>query len=318
MRTNRTNLAGQVGVLLSLAALPAVLAGQQAGLPPGVEAISLLGDTLRAPKLGAATEARLMQQLAAAEIEYERDPGSAEAAIWFGRRTAYLGRYRDAIGILSVGIAKHPDDARLYRHRGHRYITTRRLDRAIDDLLYAALLTRRQKDEVEPDGQPNARNIPVSTLQSNIWYHLALAYYLKGDLRHALDAWRQDLRLATNDDMRVATTHWLYMTLRRMGRKAEADAVLKPIRRDMDLIENQSYHRLLLLYKGELSPDSLTAGGDPDPALQDATVSYGVGNWHWYNGRRDEAMAIWRRILATGPWASFGYIAAEAELGRNK
>jgi tetratricopeptide (TPR) repeat protein len=259
-----------------------------------------------------------MQQLAAAEIEYERDPGSAEAAIWFGRRTAYLGRYRDAIGILSVGIAKHPDDARLYRHRGHRYITTRRLDRAIDDLLYAALLTRRQKDEVEPDGQPNARNIPVSTLQSNIWYHLALAYYLKGDLRRALDAWRQDLRLATNDDMRVATTHWLYMTLRRVGRKAEADAVLKPIRRDMDLIENQSYHRLLLLYKGELSPDSLTAGGDPDPALQDATVSYGVGNWHWYNGRRDEAMTIWRRILATGPWASFGYIAAEAEVARNK
>jgi tetratricopeptide (TPR) repeat protein len=308
---------GSLAVLLLCAVAPGGVGAQQE-LPPDVEAISFLGDSLRAPKLPPATEAKLLKQLEDAERDYAREPGSADAVIWLGRRMAYLGRYRDAIGIFSVGIARHPDDARLYRHRGHRYLTTRRLDRAIDDLAYAATLTRRLKDEVEPDGQPNARNIPVSTLQSNIWYHLGLAYYLKGDFRNAANAWRQDLRLATNDDMRVATTHWLYMTLRRLGRKAEADALLKPIRREMNLIENQSYHRLLLLYKGELSPDSLSTSGDADPALQDATVSYGLGNWHWYNGRRDEAVKIWRRILATGPWASFGYIAAEAEVARNK
>jgi tetratricopeptide (TPR) repeat protein len=288
----------------------------QAPLPRGVEAISLLGDTLRAPELSPAARARLTAQLDSAEQAWERSPESADAIIWVGRRTAYLGRYRDAIGIFSLGIAKHPEDARLYRHRGHRYITVRRLDRAIEDLSYAATLTRGEKDQVEPDGQPNARNVPVSTLQSNIWYHLALAYYLKGDFRNAAAAWRRDVEVSTNADMQVASRYWLYMTLRRMGQPKAAAEVLRPITRRMEIIENGSYHRLLLLFQGTIPVDSLFEKGDADPALQDATVRYGLGNWHWINGRRDEALKIWREVVKTGPWASFGYIAAEAELAR--
>lgn len=301
--------------VLATLLVPATLSAQ-APLPRGVEAISLLGDSLRAPELSAAARARLTAQLDSAERAWERNPESADAIIWVGRRTAYLGRYRDAIGIFSLGIAQHPEDARLYRHRGHRYITVRRLDRAIEDLNYAAHLTRRKKDEVEPDGQPNARNIPVSTLQSNIWYHLALAYYLKGDFRSAAAAWRRDVELSTNADMQVASRYWLYMTLRRMGQATAAAEVLRPITRRMEIIENGDYHRLLLLFQGTIPRDSLFAGGEADPALQDATVRYGLGNWHWINGRKDEALAIWRDVVKTGPWASFGYIAAEAELGR--
>jgi len=303
--------------LLALLVVSApVHAGAQAPLPRGVEAISLLGDTLRAPELSSAARARLTAQLDTAERAWDRNPESADAMIWVGRRTAYLGRYRDAIGIFSLGIAQHPEDARFYRHRGHRYITIRRLDRAIEDLSYAATLTRGKQDEVEPDGQPNARNIPVSTLQSNIWYHLALAYYLKGDFRSAAAAWRRDVELSTNADMQVASRYWLYMTLRRMGQATAAAEVLRPITWRMEIIENGSYHRLLLLFKGTIPADSLFAGGDADPALQDATVRYGLGNWHWINGRKDEAVRIWRDVVKTGPWASFGYIAAEAELGR--
>jgi hypothetical protein len=93
--------------------------------------------------------------------------------------------------------------------------------------------------------------------------------------------------------------------------------VLEPVTADMAIIENGAYHKLLLMYKGELSPDSLTGGpGENDPALQDATTGYGIGNWHFYNGRPKEAWATWRRIVETGPWASFGYLAAEAELAR--
>ncbi len=62
---------------------------------------------------------------AAALADWERNPDDADALIWAGRRTAYIGRYREAIGIFSEGIARHPDDARMYRHRGHRYLTVR-------------------------------------------------------------------------------------------------------------------------------------------------------------------------------------------------
>ena len=45
-----------------------------------------------------------------------------------------------------------------------------------------------------------------------------------------------------------------------------------------------------------------------------ATTGYGVGNWHLYGGRREPAFEIFRGIVATDAWPSFGYIAAEAEL----
>ena len=286
-------------------------------LPVGAQAISLLGDTLRALPLSPETKARYESQLAAAKVAYDHTPTNADSIIWYGRRLAYLGRIREAIDVYSRGIALHPDNPWLYRHRGHRYISVRELDRAAADLERATTLTRGKPDEVEPDGQPNARNTPIGTLQSNIAYHLALAYYLKGDFARALPVYRRELADARNDDRRVSTAHWLYMALRRLGRDTEAADVLVPIRRDMTVIENDTYHRLLLLYKGELPVDSvLTVGPTGEMSVTDATGAYGVGNWHLYNGRRAEAERVFRRIVAGGQWGAFGYIAAEAELAR--
>lgn len=295
----------------------AVSGTANASLPPGVQAISFLGDTLRTLPLSDEMKARYEQQLAEAKAAYDRAPTNPDSIIWYGRRLAYLGRIRDAIDVYTRGIEQYPDNPWLYRHRGHRYISVRELDRAIADLERATALTEGKPDEVEPDGQPNARNIPIGTLQSNIAYHLALAYYLKGDFERAVPVQRRELAEARNDDRRVSTAHWLYMSLRRLGRDAEAAEVLVPIRRQMDVIENDTYHRLLLLYKGELPVDSvLTVGPNGEMSVTDATAAYGVGNWHFYNGRRAEAERVFRRILAGGQWGAFGYIAAEAELAR--
>ena len=295
-------------------AASAAAAGQ---LPSGVQAISLLGDTLRTFPLAPDVRARYEAQLAEAKASFDRAPADADSLIWYGRRLAYLGRIREAIDVFSRGIEQHPDNPWLYRHRGHRYISVRELDRAVEDLERATKLTEGKPDEVEPDGQPNARNTPIGTLHSNIDYHLALAYYLKGDFERALPIYRKEMNEARNDDRRVSTAHWLYMSLRRLGRDAEAAKVLEPVRRDMDVIENDTYHRLLLLYKGELPADSvLQVGPTGEMSVTDATGAYGIGNWHLYNGRRDEAERVFRRILAGGQWGAFGYIAAEAELAR--
>jgi tetratricopeptide (TPR) repeat protein len=284
--------------------------GASATFPPGVQAISLLGDTLRTLPLSAETKARYEAQLAEAKAAYDRAPTNADSIIWYARRLAYLGRIREAIDVYSRGIALHPDNPWLYRHRGHRYISVRELDRAAADLERATALTQGKPDEVEPDGQPNAQNTPIGTLQSNI-------AYLKGDFARAVPVYRRELAEARNDDRRVSTAHWLYMSLRRLGRDAEAAQVLAPIGRDMKVIENDTYHHLLLMYKGELPVDSvLRTGPGGEMSVTDATAAYGVGNWHLYNGRRAEAERVFRRILAGGQWGAFGYIAAEAELAR--
>jgi tetratricopeptide (TPR) repeat protein len=286
---------------------------------PRPEATSLLGKPLVPAAQSGETRAVLEKNLAAARAEYERSPGDADAIIWLGRRLAYLGRYRDAIATFSVGIQKHPQDARMYRHRGHRHITVRELSKAVADLSRAAELVSGRPDEVEPDGQPNARNIPTSTLNSNVFYHLALAHYLDGDFESSLKAWRECERYSKNPDMLVATTHWLYMTLRRLDRIGEARQALEPITPDMDIIENGSYHRLLMVYKSIEKADALAASLK-EGGLDAATIGYGLGNWHLYNGRRDQAVAQFRAVVERNPnqWPAFGYIAAEAELARAK
>ena len=300
-------------LVLALLSLAGPAQAQRPPLPAGAEALSLRGEALFATALAPATLAGHQARLEEARQLVFANPGDPEALIWFGRRTAYLGRYRDAIAIFTTGIALHPRDARMYRHRGHRWLSVREFDRAIVDFNGAVILVRGQPDQVEPDGLPNARGIPTSTLQSNIWYHLALSHYVKGDFAEALPAWQEGMKVATNPDMMVATAYWLYMTLRRLGRDADAARVLEPITAGMDIIENTAYYRLLLLNKGLLTEADLGMSGD---ALQDASAGYGLGNWHFYNGRVEEARRIWARIVAGGNWAAFGFIAAEAELVR--
>ncbi|MGD8320831.1 MAG: tetratricopeptide repeat protein [Gemmatimonadota bacterium] len=258
-----------------------------------------------------------MARYAAAEDTLAAHPEDADALIWMGRRTAYLGRYRDAIAIYGRALALHPDDARIYRHRGHRYITVRELDHAIADLRRAAELTQGKPDEVEPDGLPNARGVPTSTLQFNIWYHLGLAYYLKGDFEAAADAYAQCAQVSVHPDSKVATAYWRTMTLMRLGREDEARQVLAEITPDMDVIESGGYLDLLMLYKGTGSPDDLLGPGGDDATLESATAGYGVGAWYLLQGDRDRARSVFRRVLrGRDQWAAFGYIASEAELAR--
>jgi tetratricopeptide (TPR) repeat protein len=283
---------------------------------PDHQAVSLLGDTLRTPTLDSTAQASALAKLDSARATYEADTTSADALIWLGRRTAYLGRYREAIAIFTAGVERFPDDPRFLRHRGHRYITVRELDRAIADFTRASQLIVGRPDAIEPDGLPNARNTPTSTLHSNIWYHLGLAHYLKGDFAEALPAYREEAAVASNPDMLVATSWWRYLTLRRLNQHTAADSVLLPITDSLDIIENQAYHNLLLLAKGTRTVDQLLA---PDPARDtpaDAAVQYGVGAWYLVEGKSELADSLLRDLKARGNWAAFGVIAAEAELAR--
>lgn len=270
-----------------------------------------------APQLSAETRRDLEAKLKEAQERFDSDPSSADNTIWLGRRTAYLGRYKDSIKIYTEGLKRFPGDARLFRHRGHRLITLRCFDAASIDFEHAARLVKGKPDEIEPDGLPNARNIPTSTLQSNIWYHLGLAYYLKGDFNRALKAYREAEKVSQNPDMLVATTHWLYMTLRRLGRKGEARRTLAAIKDDLELIENADYYKLLMVYKGKIDPATLAKELSQDSGgLSNATIGYGLGNWFLYNGQLAEAKKLFSQVTSGNQWASFGYIAAESELKR--
>jgi tetratricopeptide (TPR) repeat protein len=288
----------------------------QSVLPGVPEAFSLFGRPLyRVPLPPEALDQQELLYKKALK-EWMENPEDPERIIWLGRRTAYLGRYRESLAIYSMGVEKHPGYAKLYRHRGHRFITIRLFDRAIDDFERAAELMVSSPDEVEPDGTPNPRGVPVSTLYFNVYYHLGLSRYLIGDLRGALKAYRMCMKVSDLDDKYVATAHWTYMTLRLLGRRAEAESLLGRVDPGMDIIENTHYHRCLLMYKGENTPEALMNEARGQGALGLVTTGYGVANWYRYNGDEEKAAGILREITALEGWAGFGYIAAEADLKR--
>ena len=279
------------------------------------EATSLFGKPLYPMELSAETRKPLEANLAEAQAEYARNPKSEDAIIWLGRRQAYLWRYRDSIDTFTKGIALHPQSYKLYRHRGHRYITVREFDRAVSDFEKAAALIKNVPDEVEPDGAPNKFGKPRSTSHSNIWYHLGLAYYLKGDFTNALRAYQECMKFSKNDDMRVATLDWLYMTYRRLGRHGAAKQLLDQVTDKMEILENESYHKRLLMYKGALKPEQLLDTSNADD-LTIATQGYGVGNFYLVEGNKAKAKEIFEKVVAGRQWAAFGYIAAEVDLKR--
>ncbi|WP_106792800.1 hypothetical protein [Aquimarina sp. Aq78] len=256
---------------------------------------------------------KMSNQYEKAKQDFLADSDNIDNIIWYGRRTAYLGKYKEAIEIYSNGIKKHPNEARLYRHRGHRYVSIREFDKAIHDLEFATTLIEGKENNIEPDGLPNAMNIPVSSLHGNIWYHLGLAYYLKNDMKKAHQAYLNCRNLRSNDDNTVSSTNWLYMIQRRMGNEDLARELLDSITNNMTIIENTSYYNLCRFYKGKITIDSLQIGKD---APQDDATRYGIANWFFYNGNKEKARVILQEILEGKSRSSFGYIAAESDFSR--
>lgn len=276
-----------------------------------------------APPISETARTELESKLATAKIAYEKDSTDAEALIWYGRRLAYLGRYMEAISIFSKGIQLYPTDARFYRHRGHRYITVRCFDQAIADLARAGELIKGRTDEMEPDGIPNAQNIPTSTLQSNTWYHLGLAYFIKGEHKKAQDAYKKCLAVSKNDDMYVATFNWSYLNLLKLKKYDDARDLYHTVNRYAELIENFDYWKVFNSiyvdqpYESEVDPKA-------DLILKDAsttgiaTMSFAIGYYCLVKGYTEKARQYFEKAISTNQWASFGFIAAEAELSKQK
>lgn len=311
-----------VGVLAANGCAPdAKMAPATGAADRVVEAESILGGRLYRPALSAENLARHTEQLDAARREHERRPNDEMASIWVGRRLAYLGRYNEAIEWYSRAIERFPDSFRLLRHRGHRYITTRQFDRAIADLATAAEMIQGLEPGVEPDGLPNAAGIPTGTTHTSIYYHLGLAHYLNGDYENARTAYLYCEEASDNDDMLCATLYWLYLTDRRLGLHRDARNVLHAANADMSIIENHAYHKLLLLYKGEMSikdvlDDPNAESAPTGAAVQNATAAYGIASHHLNNGDVVRALEMMHDIMEGDSWAAFGAIAAEADLAR--
>jgi len=283
------------GIPTFIPALAAATGGQET--PAKLEIISLLGRPLYSTPAAGEDLAKLEKDLADALARRKARPNDPETLILHGRRLAALWRYTEAIDVYTDGIMRWSDNALLFRHRGHRFISIREFEKAILDLVKARTL---KEDDFD------------------ILYHLGLAFYLEGRFEMALPVYEACLAAAAGDEGSVtAVSHWLYMTLRRLGQDDEAAALLEGITPEMQVGENISYLNLLLFYKGLKSEQDILdlMGSSP---LDAATLGNGLAVWRLVNGRESEALELMEKIVGLDYWPAFGFIAVEAELTRFK
>lgn len=311
----KSTLTALLALLLSLAACSSTPSNRSRAM----EGETASGAPLVRPQVDDAKRKEIDRNLTNALIEYNRNPASEDAAIWYVRRLGYAGRYNEAIDIATQAIARHPQSYRLLRHRGHRYITLRQFDSAIADLTRAAELFTGNIDRIEPDGQPNSAGIARSTDWFNIAYHLGIAHYMKGEYQPADDWFARSLETPlVNDDLGVAATYWrINCHVRGAGAGPSAITTLTlKITPYLTIVENDAYRDLCLLHQGTMSLEQVREPVKKHPD-QLATRYYGIALWLQSMNRNSEAEEAMREVVADPNWPAFGHIAAEVDLNRS-
>ena len=256
------------------------------------------------------------EKLAQALKDWEADPEDVERVIWLGRQYAYMGQYRKAVAIFTMGMEMDPGNPWLYRHRAHRFLTLRLFDHAVEDSKIAIDLMKGRPDEVEYSGLPGSEELEIYSLYTNTYYHMGLAYYAKGELQEAADSFRALIEAARNDDHTVMGAYWLYMILRRLGEEEEAATLLESITADMEIFVSSNYHHVLLAHKGERNAENILREAREESHLGVTASGNGVANWFKFNGDEDRYVELLREVVSTDAWSGFGYIIAEADLHR--
>jgi tetratricopeptide (TPR) repeat protein len=230
--------------------------------------------------------------IARAQAALAAEPRSVQRFIELGTAQSNARQFREAIETFTRGLAVAPNDALLHRWRGHRYLSVREFDRALADLSRGATLD--------------------STIYGN-WYHLGIVRFARGEFAQAAEAFARGQPRAPDAGELAGSTDWLWMSLSRAGRHAEARAMLA--RRPDSLPVANAYSRRLKLYRGEIGPDEVFTPADTAD-VQVATLSFGLGNWYLVRGDTARARSWFERSIKSGGWPGFGFILSEVELRR--
>ena len=277
-----------------------------------VEARSLLGEPLYARE-------DTKGVIAMVDAELATNPNDIELLLTAGAIRGELWHYNAAIEVYTKALQMTPDDWRPYRHRGHRYISTRRFDEAAADLEKARQL---------------------SMFSFDVSFHLGLTYYLQGRFSEAAEEFgrcmalaedpaalamevsgdlgenfRSCMFIARNLTTQILITDWMYRALRRADRDTEAAELLETIAPDLSMDTEPSHYLNLLFYKGVRSEEEIM-NVTKIPNYRFETLAYGVANHRLVEGNTEQAVELLTIIAQDERWPGFGRIAAEADLAR--
>jgi tetratricopeptide (TPR) repeat protein len=161
-----------------------------------------------------------------------------------------------------------------------------------------------------------ARGLKLDSTVYGIWYHLGIVRFVRGDFNGAADAFARAQSRAPDAGELAGSTDWLWMSLSRAGRSAEAKAMLDRKPDSLKVADPEyAYVKRLRMYRGQVAPEQLITKTDTAD-VQLATLNFGLGNWYLVNGDKAKAKAAFEQSIKSGGWPGFGFIVSEVELRR--
>ncbi len=235
--------------------------------------------------------------VARAQQALATNPKDLNLIVALGTAQAGVRDMRGAVVTFTKGLEAHPNNALLYRWRGHRHLSLREFDAALADF---------------------ASGLKTDSTVYSIWFHLGIVKFVRGDFNGAADAFTRAQPRAPDAGELAGSTDWLWMSLSRAGKHAEAQAMLDRKPDSLKVADPEyAYVKRLRMYRGQVKPEALITTTDTAD-VQQATLNFGLGNYYMVKGDTAHAKQAFERAVRSGGWPGFGFIVSEAELKRLK
>jgi len=234
--------------------------------------------------------------IARAAAAFQSDMTNIDKLIAYGLAQASMQQYKEAIETFSKGMQIAPNNAMLYRWRGHRYISIGQFDKALADL---------------------NKGYAIDSMNYGILYHMGVAHFIRGQYALSMKAFEKAQKIAPEPNEFTGATDWLWMSASRAGKPSVAKQALASLSDTLKITTATAYLARLNVYRGRIRPHEALTPTDT-AAVQKATISFGVGNWYLVKGDKEGARTWFKRAVAADGWPGFGFFAAEQELRRLK
>ena len=235
------------------------------------------------------------------ERKLEKEPKNGKLWAEKGDLLGVLERFADAIDAYSMAVVYCPFDSRVRLGKGRKYISAKRYPESFAELTLAIRL--------DPDYYDN-------------WYYLGVSYCLSGYLTNALDTFKHCLKLALkhNTNEIPSTVDWLWTINMKLGRRGDAQDVLKYVDENTKYKPNElSYKKRVLMYKGLLAPEDVIdveyLKNSDRPELYYITEAYAIANYYYINGDTKKSAEYLKKIKAVDKYHhAFAYTLAVQDM----